>query len=331
MTVAATRVPTIVVTNRAFPQTLALLREGGQVVANDTDEPWPADRLRAACADADAMLAFMPDRVDADFLAACPRLRVIACALKGFDNFDVAACAARGVWLTIVPDLLTEPTAELAVGLMIGLGRRLLAADAHVRDGRFAGWRPVLYGRSIDGACVGILGGGAVGRAIARKLAGFGCRTVVHDLTPGAALPPNADWASLAEVVACADTLVVALPLTAATRHLVDATLLARLRPGVLLVNPGRGSVVDERAVADALACGHLGGYAADVFEFEDWALADRPASIEPRLLADRSRTLLTPHIGSAVDAVRREIERDAALNILEALRGERPHGAIGR
>jgi phosphonate dehydrogenase len=325
------RPPNIVVTCRVFPETLACLSEVGRVVANDDVEPWPRERLLEACRDADALLAFMPDRVDRAFLAACPRLRIVACALKGYDNFDVDACAERGVWLTIVPDLLTEPTAELTVGLMIGLGRHLTAADARMRAGGFAGWRPELYGRSIDGSNVGVLGGGAVGRAIARKLAGFDCRTRVFDAAPGAALPDNADWAPLDETVETADVLVVALPLNPATRHLVDAALLARMRPGALLVNPGRGSVVDERAVADALEAGRLGGYAADVFELEDWALPDRPREIDARLLAARDRTLFTPHLGSAVESVRRRIELDAALNIVEALRGGRPHGAIGR
>jgi phosphonate dehydrogenase len=323
--------PRIVVTSRAFPETLDLLRAHGEVVANADEEPWSAERLRAECRDAEAMLAFMPDTVDDAFLAACPRLRIVACALKGFDNFDVAACAARGVWLTIVPDLLTEPTAELTVGLMIGLGRLVLPADALVRGGEFQGWRPVLYGRSIDGANVGILGGGAVGRAIARKLAGFDCATSVYDRVNAGPLPANARWSSLDEVIATADFLVVALPLNAGTRHLVDGALIGRLRAGTLLVNPGRGSVVDERAVADALASGQLGGYAADVFELEDWALPDRPTAIDARLLADRTRTVFTAHIGSAVQAVRRRIELDAALNIVEALRGDRPHGAIGR
>lgn len=323
--------PKIVVTCRAFPETLDVLREAGRVVANEGEAPWPPDRLLEACHDADAMLAFMPDRVDRAFLGRCPRLKVVACALKGFDNFDVDACSERGVWLTIVPDLLTEPTAELTIGLMIGLGRHLLAADSRIRAGDFAGWRPVLYGRSIDGSNVGILGGGAVGRAIARRLSGFRCETRVFDREPGAALPDNARWASLDETVATADVLVVGLPLDASTRHLVDAALLSRMRTGALLVNPGRGSVVDERAVADAIESGRLGGYAADVFELEDWALPDRPRTIDARLLAARERTLFTPHLGSAVESVRRRIELDAALNIVEALRGERPHGAIGR
>ena len=123
----------------------------------------------------------MTDQVDDTFLARCPRLRIVACVLKGYDNFDVAACSRRKVWLSVVPDLLTNPTAELAVGLTIALGRKVLAGDAYMRSGAFAGWRPHLYGTGLDGSTVGIVGFGAVGRAIARRLDGFGARLLCHD------------------------------------------------------------------------------------------------------------------------------------------------------
>src|SRR5262249_38679508 len=153
----------------------------GTVVVNTGDEPWAPDAVVRQAADAEALVAFMTDRVDESFLARCPRLRIVACVLKGYDNFDVAACSRRNILLSVVPDLLTNPTAELAVGLTIALGRKLLAGDAHVRSGAFGGWRPHLYGTGLDGSTVGIVGFGAVGRAIARRLGGFGARLLVHD------------------------------------------------------------------------------------------------------------------------------------------------------
>ena len=275
------------------------------------------------------MVAFMPDCVDDAFLAACPKLKIIACALKGYDNFDVEACTRRGIWLTIVPDLLTEPTAELAIGLMLGLSRHVLQADDYIRAGHFVGWRPMLYGMSIDGSTVGVLGGGAVGNAIARKLAGFDCRTLVYDQTSQGLLPANAGWSSLNDIVQTADFLVLALPLTPATLHLVNERLLKQTKPGCLLINPARGSLVNEADVAHALRAGSLGGYAADVYEMEDWARADRPRSVHPELLSRRDRTLFTAHLGSAVTHVRRSIERDAAINVGEVLTGRHPHGAV--
>ena len=124
----------------------------------------------------------MPDTVDDAFLAACPRLQIVSAALKGFDNFDVAACTRRGVWFTIVPDLLTEPTADLAVGLLLALTRNIFAGDREVRSGRFAGWRPGLYGAGMTGATAGIVGFGQLGRALARRLVAFGAQVVWHDV-----------------------------------------------------------------------------------------------------------------------------------------------------
>jgi len=131
------------------------------------------------------------------------------------------------------------------------------------------------------------------------------------------------------ELAQRSDFVVLAVPLTRDTHHMIDGAFLARMKVGAYLVNPARGSVVREEAVAAALQNGRLAGYAADVFEFEDWALPNRPWSVSASLIQHTDQTLLTPHIGSAVKDVRREIERDAALNILEALSGERPHGAV--
>ena len=320
--------PRVVISSKVFAETREFLAADFEIDANDAEEPLGRDELRRRARVAHGLLAFMTDSVDDAFLAACPELRVVACALKGADNFDAEACARRGVWLSIVPDLLTEPTAELALGLAIGLGRHIPAADQAVRAGGFRGWRPRFYGTSLDGSTVAILGAGRVGRAIARKLSGFSCSVLMVDMRD-AAPPPNARRAALDEALAQADFIILALPLDGSTLHLLGREALARFKPGALLVNPARGSVVDEAAVADALESGRLGGYAADVFEFEDWRRPDRPLAIEPRLLRARERTLFTTHIGSAVVRVRREIELDAALNIREALRGERPHGAV--
>jgi phosphonate dehydrogenase len=318
--------PVILATARIFPETRAALEPLGEVVANEGDAPWPEPERRARAARADAMMAFMPDLVDAAFLATAPRLRVVACALKGADNIDLQACRARGVAVSLVPDLLTAPTAELAVGLAIGLGRHVLAGDAMVRGGGFAGWRPVLYGQGLDGAHVAVLGLGALGAAICARLLPFGCRLMGVD--PARPAPPGVEAMVLEQALPQADMVVAALPLTAGTRHLLDAAALALLPPHALLVNVGRGSTVREAAVADALAAGRLGGYAADVFELEDWALDARPRAIDPRLLA-HPRTLFTPHLGSAVAQVRRAIEARAATNIIDVLEGRVPRDAV--
>lgn len=313
-----------VATNRVFDETRSLFAAAGvTLVAPDTDEPLSAGTLRGHAADADALMAFMTDRIDGPFLATCPQLKVVGAALKGHDNVDLEAAADAGVWVTIVPDLLTIPTAELSVGLMLALGRHIVTADAALRAAPFAGWRPCFYGSGLDGSVVGLMGYGAVGRAIAGRLQGFGCTVIANDAHNTGDEAARA--ASFDEVLTTADWLVLALPLTADTADLLDCDALARIKPGAFLINPARGSLVDEAAVADALEDGRLGGYAADVFACEDLSRPGRPTGIEPRLLAPGARTVLTPHIGSAVTAARQAIERSAAHSILAALQGEVP------
>lgn len=274
------------------------------------------------------MMGFMTDRVDERVLDGAAALQIVACALKGFDSYDVEACTRRGVWVSIVPDLLTEPTAELAVGLAISLGRHVRPADQWVRSGAFEGWRPTFYGTGLAGSLVAVVGLGQVGRAIVRRLAGFDCQILGVDPDPVGV--DGVTPAALVAAVGRADYVFLAAPLTPRTRHFISRELLATARHGSLWINVGRGSVVDEDAIADALHAGAIGGYAADVFAFEDWSLPDRPSVIPKRLLAHPA-TLFTPHIGSAVTTVRRAIEHRAADNIIAVLEGRTPPDAINR
>jgi phosphonate dehydrogenase len=299
----------IVLAAKPFAETVALLSPLGNVAAPD-EGVWEGEELAGRLGRAEALMAFMTTRVDAALLARAPHLRIVAGALKGADNLDREACAARGVAVTVVPDLLTAPTAELAIALALGLARQLVAGDRMVRAGH-PGWRPVLYGLGLAGARVAILGQGALGRAIADRLHPFGCDLRRFDR----------DGPPLATVLHGADLVIAALPLTPATRGMLGRDKLALLPAGALLVNVGRGSTVDELAVAEALAAGTLGGYAADVFAFEDLSLSDRPPGVPDALLAMPDRTLFTPHLGSATRAARRAIEAEAAAAIQAALR----------
>ena len=320
------RRPRVLVTQPVHADVIERLGAVADVDMHPGAEPLTLQELASRLVHADAMMGFMTDRVDATLLAQAPSLRIVACALKGFDSYDVEACTRAGVWMSIVPDLLTAPTAELAVGLAIGLARHLREGDAKVRSGQFHGWRPTLYGRGLDGSTVAVLGLGHVGRAIVQRLQGFGCRVLGVDAAAPAL--PGVEVCPLTAALADADYVFVALPLTPATRHLIGEPQLRIPRAGALWINVGRGSVVDEAAVARQLAGGQVGGYAADVFEFEDWGLADRPREI-PAALRDHSRTLFTPHLGSAVTEVRRAIEHRAADNILAVLDGQRPGDAV--
>ena len=324
--------PKVVLTHWVHPEIIELLREKAEVVANPGRKTLPREVLLERAKDADALMAFMPDCIDEAFLKACPRLKIIAAALKGFNNFDVDACTRHGVWLIIAPDLLTIPTAELTVGLVLGITRNMLEGDRHIRSGQFAGWRPELYGLGLYGRTAGIVGLGLVGRAVAERLKEFGMNLVYSDEI---SLPPDEEEqlgltkVTFSGLLDSSDIVIPLLPLTDRTFHLFDRNALARMKKGSYLVNACRGSVVDEMAVVESLEKRHLAGYAADVFEMEDWIRPDRPRSIPKALLENTAQTFFTPHLGSAVDDVRIEIERYCARSILQALDGKIPEGKV--
>ena len=325
--------PKVVITHWVPPEVIQLLEQSCTVVPNTSRDTLPREEILLRSYDADALMVFMPDRVDENFLASCPALKVIAAALKGYDNFDIDACTRHRVRFTIASSLLTIPTAELAIGLLISLARNIQAGDRLVRSGEFKGWRPVLYGTGLADSTVGIVGMGAIGQAVAARLKAFGSRLLYADPQ---ALEPTTETAmglsrhSLVDLLAQSDFILIAAPLTSQTRHLIDGEALTKVKPGAYLVNIGRGSVVDEATVAQALSSGGIAGYAADVYEFEDWNLTDRPLSVHPELLANTVTTLFAPHLGSAVISSRHEIALEAARSILSALNGNIPARATG-
>ncbi len=256
----------------------------------------------------DGLLTMLSDRVDAELLDACPRLKVVANYAVGFDNLDLPAASARGVLMTNTPEVLTEATAELAWALILACARRVLEGDRLVRAGRFQGWDPLLLlGDSLGGKTLGILGPGRIGRAVACIGRGFGMKI----LTAG-----RGDLKALDRLIRASDVLSLHVPLTEATRHLLGLRELARMKPGAILVNTARGPVVDEEALVGALRSGRLAAAGLDVYERE------------PRLargLAGLRNVVLLPHLGSATVEARRAMALRAAGNLISALSGLRP------
>ena len=323
----------IVVTQPLHHPVLTLLQQHAQVAMNPGPTPLSQEDLIAWCKDAHGVMVFMTERIDETFLSACRQIRIIAGALKGYNNIDVAACTRRGIPVTVVPDLLTEPTAELTVGLMIAVARHLCAGDRFVRSGKFTGWRPHFFGGSLAGANILVIGAGAVGQAVLRMLAGFDCTRFYVDKKP---LPSQREVqlgcrrADLETALPQADFVVLCIHLMPETKHLVDRGFLKKMKNGSYLINPARGSIVNEEAVAEALETGKLAGYAADTFEMEDWAEKDRPGSV-PQALLRSEKSVLTPHLGSAVDQVRQAIEFSAAKSIIEMAHGNLPATTVNK
>jgi len=323
----------IVVSHRVFPETLAALAEIGDVRAPNPQQQFAEPELSKLAKDADAFMAFMPDVVDDAWLSSAPRLRLVAAALKGYDNFDLAACTRRGIWVSNVPDLLTAPTSELTIGLMISLARKIRDGDSRIRKNRHSKWQPDLYGKGICGSTVGIIGMGMIGSAIAERLQGFGATLLYFErnvLQKDMETRLKLTRCALPELLGRCNFLIVATPLTSGTYHLLNDDALAGCKPGALLINPARGSVVDEAAVVRALEDGRLGGYAADVFECEDLSVPNRPKGI-PSGLLEHPATLFTPHLGSAVESVRRDIELRAVANIADWACGRAPRDAVNQ
>ena len=284
-----------------------------EVAAEATDHP-PA-RIAEALADADGALVTLNERIGAAEIARAPRLRAVANVAVGYDNLDVPALSAAGVLVTNTPDVLTETTADLGFALLMAAARRIGESERWLREGRWQGWSfDRLLGVDVHGSTLGILGMGRIGQAIARRGRGFGMRVAYHNrsrLPEAAERELGAVRLPFEALLAEADHLVLVLPYSAATHHIVDAAALARMKPTATLVNIARGGIVDEHALAEALAAGRLAAAGLDVFEGE-------PA-VRPELLALRN-VVLTPHIGSASLATRRAMAALAVDNLIAAL-----------
>lgn len=263
-----------------------------------------------------AVLTQLVDRVDDELLdAAGPSLELVANYAVGLDNVDVAACTARGVRVSNTPGVLTETTADLAWALWLAVARRVVEADRYVRDGRWTAWSPgLLLGHDVHGKTLGIVGLGRIGQAVARRARGFGVRLLYagpRDKPEAAAL--GAERVPLERLLAESDAVSLHCPLSAATRHLIDGPALARMRPDSILINTGRGPLVDEAALVEALRAGRPGGAGLDVFE-------DEPRV--PEALRALPNVALLPHVGSATREARLGMARLAAGNVLDLVQG---------
>ena len=316
------------VSQYVFPESLEALREAGlEVVARSEDTPLPPEQLREAVRDADVLICLLTDRIDADLLAGADRLGLVANVAVGFDNIDAAAATAAGVAVSNTPGVLTDATADLAFSLILATARRIPEGDAFLRAGRYRHWKLAQeqLGADVFGQTLGVYGFGQIGRAVARRaIGGFEMTVNYHDARR---LPADEEralgvtWMELDELLATSDFVSVHAPLTPETRHSIDAAALSRMRPTAILVNTARGPIVDEAALADALAAGTIAGAGLDVYE-------DEP-EVHPGLLTQRERVVLLPHLGSATGSTRRRMADIAVSNVLDAMEGRRPRTLV--
>ncbi len=316
----------VAVASRLPGDAVARLAEVHDVRYRDEDSRPPRADLLELVAGADAVVATLGERVDAELLdAAGSGLRVVANVAVGYDNVDLDACRERGVLVTNTPGVLTDATADIAFSLVLMVTRRLAEAERLVRSGEPWGWGMFqLLGTSVQGRTIGILGPGAIGLATARRARAFGMEVLLSGRSqpdPVAVQRLDARVVGVEELLAESDVVSLHTPLTADTRHLVDAAALARMKPTAYLVNTARGAVVDEAALVAALEAGTIAGAGLDVYE-------DEP-HVHPGLLG-RDDVVLLPHVGSATIETRTAMADLAADNVLAVLDGGVPLTPVG-
>ena len=272
--------------------------------------PIPRAELLGRVAEADALLCMLDDRIDREVLDAAPGLRAIANYAVGTDNLDLVSVRSRGIAVGNTPDVLTDATADLTFALMLAAARNLPAAERSVHAGEWRGWEPKRWnGADVYGATLGIVGLGRIGTAVARRAEGFAMTVLATRATP------------LEELLECSDFVSLHCPLTAQTRHLIDAAALRRMKPTAILINTARGPVVDQEALAEALRDGWIAAAAIDVTDPEPLP-ADDP-------LLDAPNLLVLPHIGSATHRARSQMTEMAVANLLAALAGNPMPSAV--
>ncbi|MBF2052544.1 MAG: D-glycerate dehydrogenase [Candidatus Sericytochromatia bacterium] len=286
----------------------------------------PADRLSvlAAC---DGAVTMVSDRLDAAAFETlrASRLKIVANYAVGYDNLDLPAATAAGIWLSNTPDVLSQATAEMAWALLLSLARRVPEGDQLVRAGQWCGWSPdQLLGHTISGKTLGLIGAGRIGQCMAALSQGFGLNILYfsRQLRPDFEARYQARWLPLDDLLRQCDLLSLHLPGGDETHHLLNAERLALLQPHCLLVNTGRGTSIDEAALVTALQQGRLAGAALDVYEFEPAVSA---------ALRALPNVVLTPHLGSATHEARRAMARCCLNNLQAVWQGLPPPQALNQ
>jgi gluconate 2-dehydrogenase len=306
----------VLVARAVFPETLARLARHFEVEANEDDTVYTQAQLIERLQGKAGAFTTGSERIDAEVLAACPGLRVVANMVVGFNNFDVPACTAAGVLCTNTPDVLTETTADFGFALMMAAARRMAESEHFLRRGGWTKWSYDMFtGSDVHGATLGILGMGRIGQAIARRGAlGFGMKVIYHNrsrLAPELEAPLGARHVDKATLLREADHLVLVLPYSPAAHHAIGAAELAQMKPTATLVNIARGGIVDDAALAQALKNRQIAAAGLDVFEGEP--------SVHPDLLTVPN-VVLTPHLASATLKTRRAMADLAADNVIAFL-----------
>ena len=308
--------PSILLARAIFPEVLVQLREVFDVDYNDADDIFTPAELSRRLQGKVGALTTGSERIDAALLQANPQLKIVANMAVGFNNFDVSAMTAAGVQATNTPDVLTETTADFGFALLMATARRVTESEHYLRAGHWTKWRYDMFaGAEVHGSTIGIIGMGRIGQGIARRAAhGFGMNVIYHNrsrLSAELEAECKARYVSKQELLQTADHVMLVVPYSAESHHTIGAAELAQMKPTATLVNIARGGIVDDAALAKALAARQIAAAGIDVFEGEP--------SVHPDLLTVPN-VVLTPHIASATVKTRMAMAQLAADNLVAYL-----------
>ncbi len=295
-----------------------LNREGLEVLYFDSEEPVEYGKIRDAVRDAHGLLCMLYDRIDAPLIDSAPNLRVISSVSTGLNHIDLDKVKERGIVVTHTPGILTEATADLAWALLMATARRVVEGDQFCRQGRFKGWRHhLLIGQDIHHSTLGIFGMGRIGSAIARRARGFHMRVIYHNRNRSPHEEEvGAELVEFETLLRESDHLLISAPLTPETQGRFGREEFRLMKPTATLINIGRGPIVKERELAEAIHSGEIWGAGLDVYE--------REPEID-ELLLETPRVVLLPHLGSASGDTRRRMARAAASDLVSVLEGREP------
>ncbi len=317
--------PLVIVTRKLPEPVEARMRELFDARFNETDKPMTHAELAEAIGAADVLVPTVTDRIDAPLIAkAGEQLKLIANFGNGVDNIDVTSALRRGITVTNTPGVLTEDTADMTMGLIVAVSRRIVEGAGAALDGSGRGWSPTwMLGRRITGKKLGIVGMGRIGQALARRAKAFGLSIHYHNRRRvSASIEQELSatyFESLDQMLMRMDIVSVNCPHTPATFHLLSARRLQQLRPQAILVNTARGEIIDETALIEMLEAGELAGAGLDVFEHEP-AISERLIK-----LALAGKVTLLPHMGSATREGRVDMGEKVLINVKMFMDGHRP------
>lgn len=304
---------------------LNLLRKYCEVEVSPYDRMLTKEELLEKVQGKNAVITQLTDKVDKEFFEAAKEVKIVANYAVGFDNIDLEEATKRGVYITNTPDVLTNATAELAWVLLFATARRVVESDKFMRAGKFQGWAPMLFlGKGVTGKTLGIIGAGRIGQAFAKMAKGFDMKILYTARSPKKEFEEEtgAQYVDLDTLLKESDFVSIHVPLTPETRHLIGEKELKLMKKSAILINTGRGPVVDEKALVKALKNKDIYAAGLDVYERE-------PLFEEE--LAQLDNVVMLPHIGSATEEARRDMSILVAQNIIDVIEGRVPRTLVNK